>query len=506
MQSKTDVLFVKPNNQKKIFQDLSKDFSGIEPPLWLILTAAFIKKEGFSVSVIDAEAENLSTDETLERARKEDPLLVAVLVSGTNPSASTINMPGAGEFLKALHEKGTRALTVISGLHPSALPRRTMEETAADFLIEGEGFYTYRDLISLLKKGNPKVNDFKVKGLWFRKGKEILSNPRADNVNDLGVLPMPAWDLLPMDKYRAHNWHCFSRVDKRTPYAVIYTSLGCPFNCHFCCINSIFGGPGIRYRPVKDVLSEIEYLVKNYKVKNIKILDELFALNWKHVEEICDGLINFGFELNIWVYGRVDTVKDYMLAKMKKAGINWIAYGYEAGSKKVRDGVSKGRFSEKEIKEITRKTHEAGISIVANFIFGLPEDDMETMKETLDLAKDLNCEYANLYCAMAYPGSRLYEDAVKQKLPLPESWSAFSQFSVDCLPLPTKYITSAEVLRFRDAAFDDYFSDPRYLEMIERKFGDSAVNNVKAMREVKLKRKNYTLDNKVYFKGTMEAI
>lgn len=188
-----------------------------------------------------------------------------------------------------------------------------------------------------------------------------------------------------------------------------------------------------------------------------------------------------------------------MLPKMKQAGINWIAYGIEAGSEKVRGGVTKGRFDQQKIRDVVKMTHDAGINIVANFIFGLPDDDHETMQETLDLAKELNCAYSNLYCAMAYPGSQLYTDAVSQGLPLPESWSAYSQFSKDCLPLPTKYLTSGEVLKFRDHAFDDYHQSEKYLSMMAEKFGEDTVNNIKEMCSVKLERNNYDAQSPIYF-------
>jgi len=495
MKKATDIVLVKVNNRKKVFQSLGANLSGIEPPLWIILTASYLRDKGFSVAVIDAEAGNLDMLETIEKVGALNPLLVSVIVSGTNPSASTINMTGAGEFLRAYKEKNASGYTSISGLHPSALPQQTMEEERADFLLEGEGFATSAELIDAIKgrefaQALPSIN-----GLWYRSGGKIMSNPKAENIKDLGELPMPAWDLLIMDQYRAHNWHCFGHMDKRSPYAVIYTSLGCPFQCSFCCINTIFGGPGIRYRPPRDVVLEVDQLVKKYGIKNIKVLDEIFILKWDHVEAICDGLIELGHDLNLWVYGRVDTVKDHMLAKMKKAGINWIAYGFESGSKKVRDGVSKGRFDEDQIRKIVDRTHAAGIEIVANFIFGLPEDDLETMQETLTLAKELNCAYANLYCAMAYPGSQLYKDAVKQGVDLPKQWSGYSQFSEDCLPLATKYLSSGEVLKFRDYAFNEYSEDPKYLSRIEEKFGTKAVENIKGMCSIALKRDNYNYIN-----------
>ncbi len=495
MSIEIDVVLLKVNNRKKVFQSLGKDLSGIEPPLWMILTAAYLRAEGMSVTVIDAEAENLGLEETMKRVKMFNPLLLSVIVSGTNPSASTINMTGVSEFLKEFKSRYPNFFTSISGLHPSALPQRTMEEEAVDFLIEGEGFSTMKELIAAIKENNLQDSLPQIKGLWYRVEDSLLSNERAPNIEDLGTLPMPAWDLLPMDKYRAHNWHCFSHIEQRSPYAVIYTSLGCPFKCSFCCINTLFGKPGIRYRPPQQVVDEINYLVTHYSIKNIKVLDEIFVLKWNHVEEICDGLIALGHDLNLWVYGRVDTVKEHMLTKMKQAGINWIAYGFESGSKKVRDGVSKGRFDQEQIRSIVEKTHAAGIEIVANFIFGLPEDDLETMQETLDLAKELNCAYANLYCAMAYPGSQLYEDALVQGVDLPVEWNGYSQFSKNCLPLATKYLSSGEVLKFRDHAFNDYYNDPRYLDRIQERFGSEAVANIKQMCAVTLERENYGYQN-----------
>lgn len=489
MERKVDIVLIKANNQKRIYQELSHAFTGIEQPLWLALTAAFLREQGFSVAAIDAEAENIDSQETVDRAKKLSPYVAGVVVSGTNPSASTLNMPGAGECLRLLRSQAPEMTTVISGLHPSALPERTVREEDADFVCVGEGFSTYAELLKTLKEGKTKTEDFQIQGLWYKRGEQIISNPRAPNVEDLGSLPMPAWDLLPMGNYRAHNWHCFERLDERRSYAVIYTSLGCPFSCSFCCINAPFGGPGIRYRPPAKVVEEIDYLVKNYGVKNIKILDEMFALKPSHIMELCDRIIELKYALNFWVYGRIDTVKDDMLPKMKQAGINWIAYGIEAGSKKVREGVSKGRFTQEQIKDVVRKTHEAGIHIVANFIFGLPDDDYETMKETLDLAKELNCAYSNFYCAMAYPGSELHDDAVARGLPLPANWAGYSQFGEEAFPLPTKYLSGGEVLTFRDKAFDDYNKSPRYFRMIEEKFGPKTVEHIKNMCEISLKRK-----------------
>ena len=178
-----------------------------------------------------------------------------------------------------------------------------------------------------------------------------------------------------------------------------------------------------------------------------------------------------------------------MLKKMKQAGINWLCYGIEAGSQKVRKGVDKLGFNQDLIRKVIQMTKDAGIYILGNFIFGLPDDDLETMEETLNLAKELNCEYANFYAAMAYPGSRLYEEAVERRMELPKSWLGYAQLNEETLPLATKYISGREVLSFRDKAFREYYTSPKYLEMIEEKFGQEVVSHINEMLKHEIRRK-----------------
>jgi len=275
---------------------------------------------------------------------------------------------------------------------------------------------------------------------------EPVVNPSAPLIKDLDKdLHGNAWDLLPMDQYRAHNWQCFGDLDSRQPYASIYTSLGCPYQCVFCCINAPFDINRYRMRSPEAVVAEIDLLHNTYGIKTYKIIDEMFVLNDRHVNAICDLLIERDYGLNIWAYARVDTVKSGTLDKLKRAGIQWLALGIESGSEHVRDGAEKA-FSQDDIITIVREIQTAGIRVIGNFIFGLPDDDLDTMKQTLDLSLELNCEFVNFYSAMAYPGSPLYTQAVLKDLPLPENWSGFSQHSYDCTPLPTDHITAAEVL------------------------------------------------------------
>jgi len=492
MNKELDLLLINPGAHERVYGVLSK-ISGIEPPLWCALIAGFIREKGYKVKIIDAEAENLSPKQTACKISEYDPILTGIIVLGSNPSASsTPKMTAAGEILIELRKISPRTKTFLGGLHPSAIPERTLVEECVDFICQGEGFYTIHQLLDLLYDNlysNEKIEEYKINGLWYKKDGRVISNPPAQLIKNLDELPFAAWDLLPMEKYRTHNWHCFNNIDNRGNYGIIYTSLGCPFNCRYCNIHALYDDrPSIRYRSPERVIEEIDLLVKNYKIKNLKIFDELFALKEDRVINICDLIIERGYDLNIWAYARADTINEKMLKKMKHAGINWLAYGFESASIEVRKGVSK-RFEQYKIKKAVDMTHLVGINIIGNFMFGLPDDNFDTMQETLNMAKDLNLEYINFYTAMAYPGSKLYEDALIEKIKLPEKWHGYSQYGEETLPLSTRYLSAGEILNFRDNAFNEYFSNPNYLKNIEKKFGNKVVKHVADMLKNKIKRK-----------------
>jgi len=482
----TDIVLVKPGSQKQLYGELSAlELTALEPPLWAALLAAYLRQLGYGVVLLDAEVERLTYEQTAARIKDANPWLAAVVVSGTNPSASTSNMTGAGAILKHLDAISPQTHTLLMGLHPSALPGRTMREEQVDFVCQGEGFFTLPGLLDTLKA---RGADFKIPGLWYRQDGQVVSNRRAPLYSNLAALPMPAWDLLPLHEYRAHNWHCFAHLNQRQPYVAIYTSLGCPFHCSFCCINALFGKAGIRYRSPQSVIDEIDFLVNRYGMKNIKIIDEMFALQEARVVELCDLIIERRYDLNLWAYARVNTVTARMLAKMKEAGINWVAYGFESASERVLKDAVKG-YQAGAVDQVVKMTYDQDIHICANFIFGLPEDDFDSMHATLKLMLDINAEWANIYSAMAYPGSRLYDLAVAKNWPLPETWQGYSQYAYESLPLPTKYLSGGQVLAFRDYAFDAYYRSPRYLEMICRKFGRETANHLKEMAAKQLPRK-----------------
>ncbi|MBT6469805.1 MAG: B12-binding domain-containing radical SAM protein [Candidatus Marinimicrobia bacterium] len=481
-----DILFINPGDRKKIFQGLGTELTAIEPPFQIASYAAYLRNEGFTVSIIDANAENISPVETAQKVKSINPLIVAVIVYGNQPSASTQNMDISYKIVSEIKEQSDSSV-IISGLHASALPEQTLLESDADFVIEGEEQIPLYSLIESFKKGDG-ISD--VPGIWYKNhlGK-VYHNDKPPLISDLDkYLPIAAWDLLPMDLYRAHNWHCFNDIESRSPYGAIYTSLGCPYKCNFCCINAQFGVNKIRYRSPELIVDELELLNKKYNIKNIKIIDEMFVLNKKHYMTIVDLIIKKKLDLNIWAYARIDTIKEDVLKKMKNAGFNWLGIGIESGSSEVRDGAVK-QLKNNDVKNIVSLIEKFDIEVGANYIFGLQDETQESMQSTLDLAKVLNTAWANFYCAMAYPGSPLYSQSVNNKVRLPEKWGDYSQHSYGTLPLPSNLVSAKEILKFRDNAFHEYFESERYLNMMFSKFGSDAVEHIKEMTKTKLNRK-----------------
>ena len=487
---KLDLLFVNPGDRKQVYQKLGSSLSAVEPPVFARLFAEHARHNGKSVAILDIPAANISAEEAAKLVHEDyDPTLVVIPVYGFQPSASTQNMSAAGKVARLIKERDPTRKILMTGTHPAALPARTLREEATDYVVDREGPVSILKTLEAIQAGVDDLSD--VPSLWWLDSDGQIRQPTSfepliRNLED--HMPQGGWDLLDMTKYRAHNWHAFDHIGDRQPYASVHTSLGCPFKCHFCCINAPFGTNAYRTWSPESVVREIDFLATTYGVKNIKFVDEMFVLNKRHVLGICDGLAELGHDLNIWAYARIDTIKDDMLERMRAGGIRWLALGIEAANSTVRDGANKS-FDDEEILAVCNTIRSHGIRVLGNYIFGLPDDTEDRMRQTLDLALEINAEFANFYSAMAYPGSPLYTDAVTQGLELPDAWHHFSQHAYDSKPLPNANLTSAQILGFRDAAFQEYFRAPSYLSMVDKTFGPEVVAHIEQMRSVPLPRR-----------------
>ena len=499
-----DILFIHPNASKKIYQGLSNEHSAIEPPIWAGMLANHCRNKDYNVEILDCEVERLDYITSAKKINKIKPRIACFVVYGQQPSASSQNMEGAIATSEELKLLDPEIKILFVGGHVSALPIETLTtEKSIDFIALNEGVYS---ISNLLKVENLNDENYlkNVKGIGFRnKDNQIVINHSEiivpKKLLDID-LPGVAWDLLPsLKKYRTAGWHSWSNNSEKEPFAALYTSLGCPYTCSFCMIKIINRTDSAENISSQD--SNIfrwwnpEFIIKQFDyfaeqgVKNIKIADELFVLNPNHFIKICDMIIERKYDFNIWAYSRIDTCKPQYLDKLKKAGVNWLGLGIENPSSIIRKEVHKDAFKNVKIIDIINSIRNAGINVAANYIFGLPEETKESLEFTYNFAEESNTEMVNFYSAMAYPGSPLHLESKKNNIVLPKTYSGYSQHSYDTQNLPSAYLPASEILAFRDKAWDKYHTNPKYLKLLENKFGINAINNLKETTKIKLKRK-----------------
>src|SRR5215469_1292757 len=484
-----DVLLVNPNAVERIYGELGNKLTAIEPPLWCRLIAGYLIDRGWEVDILDMEAEDQSALGAARQIIANPPRLVAICAYGHQPSASTQQMAGTLS-LGALLINQAFPVAVL-GDHPSALPVETLETGPFDYVIDGEGPVTLDGLL----RGDALPT---IPGLVYRvsacaeNGTPTIRQNKTANLINLEELHGNAWHLLPnLSEYRAHIWQVLDG-SIRSPYASVYTSLGCSYKCDFCMINVFQHTNRYRMRDPYQVVEEI-YKLYNQGVQTFKIVDELFVLNKNHYREVCRLLAQANLDdmLNIWCYARPDTVDADDLHLMRDAGIKWLALGIESGSPYIRILNRKNlrMDANASIRQTVQNIKDGDINVIGNYIFGLPEDTSESMEATLQLALELNTEWANFYCAMPYPGSPLYE-RVRRTHPedLPPSWTAYSQHNRYTYPLRNAHLSAAEILRYRDYAFKVYFTAPTYIKMIEERFGPSALGVINEMLKHDLER------------------
>jgi radical SAM superfamily enzyme YgiQ (UPF0313 family) len=479
--SGVDLVLIRPNGKDIMYYGLSSGATAVDPPYWLAVMGGYLRNAGINVALIDAEAAGQTPEETAEAVRSLDPKLVGVFTLGSNLTASTWTMPGAGILCRAIKDVVSDLPIFLWGNHPSALPERTLREEAVDYVVIGEGFDTVKELFYFCNEGH--LNKESIRGLRYLEDSKLCGDGRVRVIDDLNALPVDGWDLFPPDQrdYRNHLHFAFEDLSKRGQYGAILTSLGCPYNCSYCAIRTFSGNTrGMRYKSLEVAIAEVDYWVKERNVYYLRIMDECFTVNRKFAMDFCRLLKERNYKLSIWINARIDTVDEKFLMAMYDAGIRWLGYGIESSSTRIRSIVNKEQYDYEKTKEIIELTKKCGLYICGNVMFGLPGEKMEDMEADLRMIRELNVEYPNMYCTMAYPGSKLYDEVLKSHSNwLPDSWAGYAQLSYETQPLPTEYLNSAEILAYRDKAFNDFFADnPSYFNMILDKFGQPAVDAI----------------------------
>lgn len=370
------IVFVNPNR-----------YAGYaKPPLGLLSVATVCKKTGHSVKILDADLLNLT------------PYGVAHYAQGADLVGITAMTPLIGEAIaiaKAV-KSGSQIPVIIGGVHATIFPQELTK--AFDAVVCGEGEGSVLNLLADLKGG-------KLKDIYY-----------ADHSVDYNSLPLPDYSLLDLSAYHPRHPHA-----AREPWTTVSTSRGCPFACTFCS-QAVFGR---QYRALsaKRTADLLKMLVKTHGVCDITFYDDEFTIDSWRVYDLCDHIQDL--DLTWTCEARADLVSKSILRTMRQAGCRLIYFGIESGNQEVLDGLNK-HIRLEQVELAVRQTQEAGIKAAGYFMLGCPGETPQTMQETIDFATGLHLDHAQFSACSPLPGSRLYDQYVKDQIP---DWSAFQYLS-----------------------------------------------------------------------------
>jgi radical SAM superfamily enzyme YgiQ (UPF0313 family) len=352
-----------------------------------VYVGGYARKLGFSVKIVDAYNDLISSRKVLDLAAGARPDIVGITCDATR--FDTIRL-----LFKHLRERLPGVLLVAGGSFPSFRQKDLFPWV--DVIVKGEGEASFSEIADNFLKKKALEG---IKGVFLKAENDYVYSGDRAPILALDDYFYPAWDLVNM----RNNYFFWGR---KAPVATIVTSRGCPENCAYCALPPLWGH---RHRQVSAprVVEELALLRRDYLIREVYIKDNLFTFNKAWVTAFCEGLLKKNLKLS-WSCGTgVKYVTPEILALMKKAGCHTINYGFESGNQQILDSVDKAITVEQSIKaaEMTKK---AGIHIFGFFMIGFPGETRGQIEDTISLAKKISPNI--MMCAMVtpFPGTRIW--------------------------------------------------------------------------------------------------
>ncbi|MGM0607664.1 MAG: B12-binding domain-containing radical SAM protein [Candidatus Muiribacteriota bacterium] len=407
------VLLINQPDKNTIFANNPKileEERGYSPPLGLLYVAAALKNDNINVKVIDAQVEELTYDELKQRIKEESPDIVGMTLM-------TFTIFDVKKTALMVKEINSKTKVVLGGPHIYIYPKETLKLPWVDAILIGEGEKISPQFFKAVYSGKDKLKDVAGAGYLDDNNNPVI-NPPAELIENLDELPMPLRNAVPYKKYN-------SVIAKRSPITTMFTSRGCPYKCLFC--NRPHLGKKFRARSAKSVVEEIKHCY-SMGIKEFLIYDDTFTVDKKRVLKICELLINEGLNKSIGfdIRARVNTVDMEMLQLLKEAGCERIHYGVESGTEKILKVLNK-EISLDQALRVFRQTKEAGISTLAYFMIGSPEESEADVLKTIDFAIKLDPDYVHITITTPFPDTPLYERALKEGVIEKDVWKEFAE-------------------------------------------------------------------------------
>jgi radical SAM superfamily enzyme YgiQ (UPF0313 family) len=323
----------------------------------------------------------------------------------------------------------------------------------------GEGEVIAGQLIERLL-GLRDVSD--IKGIVYQRDHRTVATGRGDFIQDLNQLPMPAYDLIPIEPYGK-----FDRMSRTGSgkFMSLFSSRGCPYRCIYC--HNIFGKE-FRFRSAENLFNEIKHLYDTYGIRDFEILDDIFNLDRDRLIEFCDRIVGSGIKVTLAFPNGVrgDLLDEQQLSKLRKAGTIFIAFAVETGSPRMQKLIKKNIQLDK-IKKNIEIAHSLRIHPHGFFMIGFPGETLEEMKMTVEFMLSSKLHSSALFVVMPFEGTELGA-ITKEMGKVPVSDFSMSYHTENFVNLTT--VPSEEVNRIRRQALLRFYLNPFRVFMFVRNF------------------------------------
>lgn len=396
----------------------------LEPPLGISYIGAVLKEDGNAVCLKDYEVDEFNAEDLEQFIKKHNIQIVGV-------SFRTASYESAKEFVKIIKNIDRDIKVVLGGQHVTAFPEATLRDMKCEVAVRGEGEYVFRDLARRLKSGGtPEGLD----GISYLNERGIIiSNRKAEPINDLDELPIPLREGLSLEKYNV---------------ITIITSRGCPFNCIYC--DKGVSTRAVKYRSADKLFDEIKYIVGRLKRNRLYIVDDYFLLNREKLEKLLDKIIKEKLYISWVCQSRVDGIDRHIIEKAKKAGCEQIMFGIESGDERELKYMRKDATN-KQAASAVAITKKYGITARTNFMLGFPISTKEMVRNTIRFAKKIHPDIVRFFAVSPLPNTDLWRDVYGTELDTDTvKWDNIDFFKPN---FDTKEIKKEEISLYVSAAY-----------------------------------------------------
>ena len=426
-------------------------------PVWLAYPAGMLEGS----RLLDAPSHHVSAEETINIARDYEFLVLFT---------STPGFPGDIRLVKKIRELNPKIKIAFVGPHVTVLPERSLKDSPEiDFVVRKEFDYAVCEFAN----GKPLEE---ILGISYRKNGSVVHTQDRPEVQDLDSLPHVT------EIYRRDlDVTRYNVPFLLYPYVSLYTTRGCPAQCTFCLWPQTLSGHPWRKRSTDDVAREMAK-AKDFwpDVREFFFDDDTFNIQKPRTIELCSKLKPL--KLTWSCTSRVTT--DYETLKaMKEAGCRLLIVGYESGDQQILKNIKKGATIERA-RQFTKDCHKLGLVIHGDFILGLPGETHDTIRNTIAFAKELDVETIQVSVAHAYPGTELYDYAVKNGFMVGDN-KMVDEGGHQLAHIQYPGLPAEEILESVHRFYDEYYFRPKAVFRILRKAAFNSVDRKRLYKEAK---------------------